>query len=97
MFIHDIPSNPALSNILTGYQTIGMFPTGSSALGHLDVKSVILDPSPAAIITGINSILASVIFIHLLKKVDYKFLRNYSEGPFSNEHCFEEFQVPSSD
>jgi hypothetical protein len=51
------PSNPAFSNILIGYHTMGIFPTGRMALGILAVRSVIRDPLPPAITTGWNSIL----------------------------------------
>lgn len=53
----NILSKPAFSSILMGYHIMGWFPIGSSALGMLLDKSVILDPRPAAIITAWNSIL----------------------------------------
>ncbi len=50
------PSNPAFSSILVGYHIMGMFATGSKALGVEEVRSVIRDPLPAARITACNSI-----------------------------------------
>ena len=52
-----IPSNPAFSNILTGYHIMGLFAMGNRAFGVELVRSVIRDPLPAAKITAWNSIL----------------------------------------
>ena len=39
-----LPVNPALSNMFTGYQIIGLLAIGSNGLGVLDTRSVIRLP-----------------------------------------------------
>ena len=47
-----LPVNPALSNMFTGYQIIGLLAIGSNGLGVLDTRSVIRLPWPAAMTTA---------------------------------------------
>lgn len=52
---YGLPSNPAFSSKLIGYQITGRFPTGNKALGILSVRGNKREPVPAAIITAWNS------------------------------------------
>ena len=57
--VHRLPANPAFCNICSGYQIIGMLAMGRRGFGMPAVRSVILEPRPAASTTAWNSISAT--------------------------------------